>query len=295
MKVCVIITSFNEPQTVSKAVEQIICPNRELWPNLQLIITSPDDPTLKKAEETCQNYKFSNYRLLKDPARGKPVALNLAVETITKGNVGTSSDSLLILTDGDVYLEDAAIKNLLKTNIRGGVGGHPVSLDSRATRFGYYSHLFCEAAHVSRLKNPHQLPMSGYLYAIPGELLASLFPIPPQVRAEDAYISQKIGSLGHVVDYSSDALVYVKFPKTFTDWYKQKTRSLGGNVQIKHRTIIQDLAMTLFPLTYAKSPKEFIWSLGLYPLRLWLWLKIYYNHIFNKYKSGVWERIESSK
>jgi len=305
----VVITSFNELATIGKAVEQIICPNRDLWSSLQLIVIAPDEPTLKKAETICQKYKFENVQLVKDSGQGKPMALNIAVETITRGGVGILSDDLLILTDGDVYLGNEAIKNLLKLKDCGGVGGHPVSVDSRQNMFGYFSHLFCEAAHVRRLKDRHAplammiVPMSGYLYAVRGDLLGQIFPIPTQVRAEDAYISQRILSLGYKIGYAPNALVYVKFPKNLGDWYRQKTRSLGGNVQLAdpslhlspRRSVFQDLQMIFFPLLFAKSYKELYWSLLLYLLRLFLWVKIYYNHALKRYKSGSWERIESSK
>jgi cellulose synthase/poly-beta-1,6-N-acetylglucosamine synthase-like glycosyltransferase len=302
----VIVTSFNEPDTIGKAVEQLICPNRDLWPYLKLLIVAPDELTLKVAEDVCQKYSFENFQLIKDSGAGKPVALNIAVETITKRGSVNLAGELLMLTDGDVYLENDAIKNLLKADTTGGIGGHPVSVDSRKTMFGYFSQLFCEAAHISRLakhEGADSIPMSGYLYAIRAELLRDIFPLPAHIRAEDAYISQKILSLGHKVAYASDALVHVKFPKNLSDWYKQKTRSLGGNVQLadpaffasSRRSIIQDLKMVFFPLLFAKSPKEFLWSLLLYPLRLFLWVKIYYNHAFKRYKSGAWERIESSK
>lgn len=313
MKLYVIVTSFNEPATIGKAVEQILCPNRDLWASLQLVIVAPDQSTLEVAEKVCQKYKFEDYRLITDPGSGKPVAFNIAVEAIRNDGVGRSLDDLIIFTDGDVYLRDDAIKNLLKNTVTGGVGGHPVSEDSRQNMFGYFSHLFCKAAHVSRLKNPQTVPMSGYLYTIKGALLSQIFPIPAQIRAEDAYISQKMLSLGYKIDYAPGALVYVKFPKNLGDWYKQKTRSLGGNVQLgllrslaprndglndaspTSRNITQDLRMILFPLLFAKSSKEFFWSLLLYPLRLFLWVKIYCNHALKRYKPGAWDRIESSK
>lgn len=297
MKLYVIVTSFNEPATIGKAVEQILCPNRDLWASLQLVIVAPDQSTLEVAEKVCQKYKFEDYRLITDPGSGKPVAFNIAVEAIRNDGVGRSLDDLIIFTDGDVYLGDDAIKNLLKNTVTGGVGGHPVSEDSRQNMFGYFSHLFCKAAHVSRLKNPQTVPMSGYLYTIKGALLSQIFPIPAQIRAEDAYISQKITELGYKIAYAPNALVCVKFPKNLGDWYKQKTRSLGGNVQVNTsvRSVIQDLQMLFFPLLFAKSPKEFFWSLLLYPLRLFLWVRIYYNHALKRYKAGAWDRIESSK
>jgi len=334
----VVITSFNEPTTIGKAIEQIICPNKDLSSDLRLFITSPDGPTLKKAEEVCQSVGFTNFRLIQDAGQGKACAINLAIETITKYHVVSQEEDLLILTDGDMYVADDAIKNLLKAvaslacvetdstkqSILGGVGGRPVSLDSRTTMFGYYSHLFCEAAHQKRLsanptvdliqdpdknsvdalgqkvrhptlKNKDMVSMSGYLYAI--QPVEGIFPIPPEIRAEDAYISQKLADLGYKIAYAPDVLAYVKFPKNLGDWYKQKTRSLGGNVQVSTsvRSITQDLQMLFFPLLFAKSLKEFFWSLLLYPLRLFLWVRIYCNHALKRYKPGAWDRIESSK
>ena len=299
MKVFVIVTSFNEPETIGKAVEQIIGPNRDLWPLIQLLVIAPDQSTLKVAEEVCQKYSFENFKLIKDPGQGKPAALNIAVGTITNSGASNQPDDLLILTDGDIYLEDDAIKKLLNQFAdphKEAVGGHPVSADSRTNMFGYFSHLFCSAAHLNRQKDP-AIPMSGYLYAIRTSVLAKIFPLPEVVRAEDAYISQKLLFLGSKFTYASDAVVYVKFPKNFTDWFKQKTRSLGGNVQasMSARSILQDFRMMFFPLFFAKSLKELLWSLLLYPLRLLLWIRIYFNHFLKRYKSGAWERIESSK
>lgn len=299
MKIHVIITSFNEPATIGKAVEQILGSNRELWPVLELVVTAPDEPTLKAAEKVCQNYSFTTYRLLKDLGQGKPAALNKAVGTITNSSVSSTSEDLLILTDGDVYLATEAIKNLLNQFTDpgvAGVGGHPVSADSGQSMYGYFSQLFCAAAHLTRQKDS-RISMSGYLYAIRTTVVARIFPLPEITRAEDAYITQKLLSLGFKIGYASGAVVYVRFPKNFTDWFKQKTRSLGGNVQVDSsaRSITQDLQMMFFPLFFAKSPIELFWSLLLYPLRLLLWLKIYYNHALNRYKPGAWERIESSK
>lgn len=348
MNIFVVLTSYKEAPTIGKAVEQILWPNKDLWGILRLVVVAPDQQTLVKAKEACQKTKYDGYVLLQDYGKGKAQALNKAVDYIKTNFPIDFQQDLLIFTDGDMYVGDASIKELIKpfqiSQLQGlgGVGGHPVSLDDRASQFGYYSQLFCEAAHVRRLKNQVRyeglnnskdgckpadfVPMSGYLYAV--RFIDGLFPIPPDVRAEDAYISKKLVDMGYILGYAPEALAYVRFPKTFGDWLKQKTRSLGGNVQLTRisdcsddllpkastradsprissdltlsnrktsRSIKQDLAMLLFPFTFAKTPKEVVWSLMLYPLRLYLWLKIYYNHIFNRYPTGMWERIESTK
>lgn len=289
MNFSVILTSYKEPETIKRAIEQIIRPNLNIAEKMELIVVAPDDETLNSARTEISKYKdFDNALVLQDSGKGKPSAINEAVQ-IAKGEI-------LILTDGDMHISDNAISDLLghfKNPKTGGVSGHPVSLDDRNTQFGYYSHLFCEAAHEQRL-NKNFIPMSGYLYAIRN--IKKLFPLPEDIRAEDAYLSKKILEEGLEIKYEPKALAHVHFPKNLHDWLKQKKRSLGGNVQAeKARNIGQDLKTVLFPLNFAKSPMEFLYSVALYPLRLYLWLAIYSQHFSGDYSKGQWERIESSK
>ncbi len=293
-KVSVIITAFKEEKTVKEAVRGIVFHNMDLANRMEVLVIAPDQPTLDSAKAELDLCGYKNYQILKDSGEGKPNALNMAVEK--------ANGDILIFTDGDMHISDNAIKDLLKhfeDEEVGGVSGRPTSSDARNSIFGYYSHLFCEAAHKRRL-GKHFVPMSGYLFAIRRQ--NSLFPLPNELRAEDAYISSKIIETGKKIIYEPEAIAYVKFPKNLNDWIKQKTRSLGGNIQLekftskKHsRSILQDLQMALFPLTFAKTPKEFGYSILLYPIRLYLWIKIYTIHKQNKYKTGAWERIESSK
>ena len=101
--------------------------------------------------------------------------------------------------------------------------------------------------------------------------------------------------------YVKDAICYANFSKNIADLIKQKTRSLGGNVQNKKffntntRSMLQDIKMVLVPLFYAKNIKELMFSFLIYPLRFYIWLIIYYRHMTNSYKTGIWDRIESSK
>ena len=351
--ISVLITSYKEPETIKKAVHAVI--NQQystLSPSqIEIIVVAPDDETLISAREAFESSTKQenqlpqskdhdillsrenthsdpstkvggisldnksgkpNFLTIKDLGQGKPVALNLAVPQ--------ALGEILLLTDGDMYIGKSSLEEIWGhfANPRVfGVSGHPVSNDSRNNQFGYYSHLFCEAAHQKRLIDP-RTPMSGYLYAFRNPFLykqkmswekamdvknmshektiMDIFPIPKEIRAEDAYISTKIQESGYKTDYEPKALAYVKFPKNLDDWIKQKTRSLGGNVQVKHkRNIFEDLGMALFPIKFAKTPKELTWSLSLYPIRLYLWLKIYLNHFTHNYKPGRWERIESSK
>ncbi len=301
MRISVLLTAFKESPSIGKAIEKIVAPNHRHWPEMDLIIVAPDDETLAAAQAALKPLGFPNYQLIKDDGKGKPAALNLAITKAT--------GEILVLTDGDMHVDDLALVKLIthfgseNSKMLGGVGGHPVSLEDRSTMFGYFSHLFCEAAHQKRLREP-AIAMSGYLYAIRN--VPGIFPLPVQIRADDAYITSMLVSMGYTIKYEPEALAYVNFPKNFKDWMKQKTRSLGGNVQLKSfpanspqisrtRSIMQDIGMALFPLKFARNAKEMFYSLILYFLRAWLWINIYLRHMFGMYSQGAWDRIESSK
>ena len=300
----IIITSYKEPESIKKAIATIVEANLGFLDKAEVIAVAPDNETQQAAQEAFNAFDLpqTSFKVLKDNGRGKPAALNLAVKQ--------ANGEILFLTDGDMYISDNAILEILplfNNDEVGGVSGHPVSLDARSTMFGYFSHLFCEAANLQRLENPLHTPMSGYLYAIRN--IPELFPLPEEIRAEDAFLSKKITSLGYKTAYAPYALAYVHFPKNLTDWINQKKRSLGGNIQLKkftanlaqnsrmvaNRSIWQDLSMFTFAFKFATTPQEFLYSLMLFPLRLYLWVIIYKSHILNQYKSGMWKRIESSK
>lgn len=294
-KYAVIITTFKEPKTIGKAIKQVVIPNRDILDHISLIIVATDEKTIKAAKETITELKIKEFEIIKDKGTGKPAALNLAVKSKLAIN------RTLILTDGDVYVSDNSIKELINTIEKKDlqiVSGHPISLENRKKMFGFYSHLFCSAADYKR-KNEENTPASGYLYAIKDWTI--IFPIPENLRAEDAYISQKYVDNGFNIGYNEKATVNVHFPKNTKDWINQKTRSLGGNVQLhnfktkKTRSIKEDIKMALYPIMFASTPMEYIYLKYLYPLRLYLWLKIYFLNKFNKLGTGRWESIKSSK
>lgn len=324
-----IITSYNEADLIADTINKLIIACDNYSQTYQIIVMAGDVDTYNTAKKFTDTINTNNSTtnttqqilVLNDGGNGKPNALNIAVQN--------AKYDWLVFTDGDVQVDQHSITSLFdkleKETIA--VSGHPVSMDNRSTMFGYFSHLFCEAANIKRQSNEF-VPMSGYLFLT--KKLHGLFPIPTALRAEDAYISHLLIHNNHRIAYAKDALVYVKFPKNLNDWLKQKTRSLGGNVQLSKftanlpqcyndnqnqissdklqdkidnkqalnnhtRNILQDVKMLFFPLTYAKNAKEIFYSLLLYPLRLYLWLVIYKNHLLNRYKNGRWEHIQSSK
>ncbi len=311
--ISIIIASRNEPKTIGKCIRCIADKKYSgLDKQFEIIQISPDKETLdaglKEAKEL--NLSPSEFIQLKDPKKGKPFALKLAMKK--------AQGEILIYTDGDTYFEKNAVKNLLtpfKDQHIGGVTGRILSLDSKSNIMGYWGHLLADAAHHRRLsmmnikKENYYIsdttffPMSGYIMASRNFNLN----IPEDVLSDDAFISYAIRNLDKEIAYAPEAICYVKYPSNLPDYFKQKVRSLGGFTQLKKygvmkkdrqsRSFLIELKYAIFVLKYASNIKELLWSLLLFPVRFVTWVKIYWQRVILKKdmpKSG-WERIESTK
>ena len=131
----IIITSYKEEKTIGKAVKSFL--NQKIPEKFEVLVFSPDkgtrDAVLKVAK---RNKKVKHFY---DSGKGKPSALNLAFKK-AKGNI-------LVLTDGDVYVDKNSVKELLKKfkdkNV-GAVTGRPVAVNSKNDKYSYWSHLLTE-------------------------------------------------------------------------------------------------------------------------------------------------------
>ena len=314
MKLNVIITAYKEPHTIGRAIE-CVCDAvyTGFDEKFNLITVIPDKETNKVAGDYIKKYKNVQWTKIIDPQRGKPTALNMALKK-SKGDV-------IILTDGDVYLGKYAIKYLydaFKNKKVMGATGSPISLNKRNTFFGYISHLLADAAHHKRLSTlkgirsgksrvfvgskSNFFVLSGYALAMRNFQIL----LPEDTLVDDAYLSYALLSKGGKLEYVPDAKVFVKYPTDLKDWYLQKLRAVGGYVQLwKYNIISKDTKVRnfwkeaqyfWFPIKYAKNIKELIWSLSLFPLRLFMWLVVFYQQkIRRKSFDEVWVRIESTK
>jgi len=312
--ISVIITSFKEPHTIRKCISSIADRKYSGIPNpFEIIQVSPDELTLKQGRKEANKLGLNKkqYIQVKDPKKGKPYALKMALKE-AKGEI-------VILTDGDVFFEENAVRELLKPfedeNV-GGVSGRPVSQDSKNNIYGYWGHLLSDSANHRRKDTMEKVdskeyyvsrdsffPMSGYIMAI-----RNLdFDIPRNVLSDDAYISYTLRNMGMDIAYAPKALCYVKYPTNLKDYYKQKVRSIGGFKQLKRmgvfkrdkqsRSFLIELPYALFVLKYASNIEELFWSLSLFPIRLFTWVRILWERDILKKdmpKDG-WERIESTK
>jgi cellulose synthase/poly-beta-1,6-N-acetylglucosamine synthase-like glycosyltransferase len=312
--ISVIITSFKEPKTIGKCIKCIADRKYSGIPkDFEIIQVSPDKETLQEGQKMGEKLKLNSkeYKQIIDPKKGKPYALKMALKNV-RGDI-------VILTDGDTFFEKNAVKELLKPLKEldvGGVGGRPISKDDKNNQMGYYGHLLADSAHhrrstvLKKVKSKNYyvsehgfFPMSGYILAIRNVK----FDIPEDVLSDDAYISYMLRNKGYQIAYAPNAKCFVKFPTTLKDYYKQKVRSMGGYIQLgkyeifqkdkQSRSFLIELNYILYVLQYGKNFEEFIWSLLLFPIRLWTWVRIFWERGILKKgmpKDG-WERIESTK
>lgn len=300
--ISIIVTSYNEPILIRQAIKALENNLKNIPLKKEVIIIAPDKQTIESASNLISELNLPYYKVITDQLRGKPAALNIAINESKGVNI--------ILTDGDVQLEENSIYYLLKelaTEKQAvAVSGNPTSADARDNMWGFFSHLYCSAADYIRNIAPMSVQMSGYLYAVKGSFLRSITPIPEEIRAEDGYVSKKILEAGKKYTYANNAIVNVMFPKNRKDWLSQKTRSVGGAKQLteyfsgnkenlKHRSFTEDIKFLFYPIRFATTLKEYTYLPYLYVLRLWLWIIIFYKFNFSGFSEGAWKRIESSK
>jgi len=281
MEVSVVITAFRESQTIGRAVKAI-------GKVKQLLVVAPDKETLTAAREANPQVE-----LIQDRGKGKPAALNLALKRV-KGEI-------VVLTDGDVWPEKGAIKALLKPFADSQVGivsGRPVPLNSKDTLFGFWAYLLTETAHQLRQEKEY-FDCSGYLLAFRKKLWSAL---PPSLLAEDSFLSRKIYQQGYKTAYAPEARVFVKFPTNFSDWLKQKVRSVGGAARRKGdlvpamRGFWPELKEAWRMWRLCTGIRQYFFLLLLWLARLYLWLLIFYRLRIRRFSfQKIWQRVESTK
>lgn len=313
-KTTVIINSWNEPTTIKDCIKCIADSKYSGIPSdFELLQVSPDTATLDAGKEMAQQLKLgSKFIQIQDPKKGKPFALNMALHQ-AKGDI-------IIMTDGDTYMGRNAIKELLRPfenkNV-GAVTGCEYSKDDRSSMMKYFGHLLAAAADHNRknlttydkqanyyISKDSVIPLSGRCYAIRNISIN----IPQIALAEDGYMAAIIFSKGFKLAYNPIATVFARYPLTLNDHIKQKIRSLGGYPQLKRlgletgkkssRKFTDELKYFWFPIAFAKNIKEFFWSLMLYPIRIWTWIKIKVEMGKLEKKmveQGGWDRITSAR
>lgn len=290
----IILTTFQEAHIIGRALEALL---PQMPDDAELLAICPDVDTTAVIQQYAKTH--SQIRHIQDQRRGKPAALNLGIQA--------AKHDLLIFTDGDVVVADNAIAELLEPfedEKVGAVTGRPFSGSPRNTMLGYWSHLLVHAAHQERSRRQavnEFLLCSGYLFATRKKLLSLL---PLDALAEDAVISHHVAQEGYKIAYAPSAEVYVKYPDNYPDWLTQKVRSAGGYAQDYVRNSpfqmrsakLEAIRGSQMAFQFAKSPREFAWTLLLFVARLHLWALIFWRvRVLKRPLMDLWQPVRSTK
>jgi len=293
----IIITSFNEPQTIGKCIQSFI--DQDIKEKYIITVSAPDKPTLDVVRE--YQKKNKNIKIFKDPGKGKSHALNMLIPKL-KG-------SIIALSDGDVYIKRNTLKYLLEPFKDCKVGcttGRPISINNKKNMLGYWSHLLCDAgAHGARLKRTKKkefLECSGYLWAFRNNIINKF----PKDVAEDTIVPYLFRDKGYKIIYTPKSIVYVIFPTNLRDFIIQKKRTAKGHESLSKYYDIKKLPRTKSfkneikegyrALFYPETLKEVFYTLALFPIRLYIWILVFFHtKIKKKHYEDAWQRVESTK
>ena len=296
--ISLIITAYEDPKSTKESIKRLLN-QKNFNEKFELIIVCPDEPTKKVIMDYKKKYpRIIQYIKQDDPDKNK---LMNKILKLSKGDI-------LIWTDGNKFVDENAINLIIekfKDPLVGCVGGRPYPQNNRNTLFGFWAHLLTNAAHrlrQSRFQKGYFVEQCANLLAIRKELIENF----PNNVAEDSIIPYLIFKKGYKNIYVGNAKVYVMYPRNFQDWIKKKVRSAKSHEamnsyvsskKIKQKTFFNEFLYGFsFVLSFPKTLKEIYWTLLLYPARLYVWVKSFYEIKIKKQPYvAVWSRAESTK
>jgi poly-beta-1,6-N-acetyl-D-glucosamine synthase len=296
----VIITSFKEPKSTLRAVQSFL--SQKADQDFKVIVV---DPFPETEEFLRQNVKDERFEFILDPGEGKPYALNMIFELYFSEN----KDDLLVFTDGDVYVSENTLQEIIqafKNPKIGAITGKPVSLNPRNTKYGYWSKVAYDGIDKVRKKlnsSSNFMQCSGYLFAIRNGIVKETQPDVP----EDCYIPYLTWKAGYKVAYLDKAEVYIQYPDNWKDWLSQRVRTIKAHENLNK--LVPDMPRTkslfneikeglFFALTHPKNPKEFFWLTQLSFARLHIYFKSFKEAKTKKAFDPAWRdysEIQSAK
>lgn len=317
--ISVIITARREEKTIGRAIEAFL--GQDFNDDFEILVVAPDRETLKAAKAVSKKVKF-----IQDTGRGKAHAMNLAIKE--------AQGDILIFSDGDVEVGHGAVKELLKVGGEAAAGRPvPLQLQFKAQSsppissvenprswkadqlkaekfkviFDFWQYVLFDTAHELRLERDKKnqfLLISGYLFLIKKGTLNN-FKFPEYLLTEDEYLSYWLWQKGIRVRYADRAVVKVKYPDNYSDWLKQKVRTLAGGYQIakewKKKVAMrgfwrESLGSMGMWLKYVRSLKQALWIALLFAARLQAWFLAFIKvRLLGQTRDQVWQRVESTK
>lgn len=291
----IVITSYNEPKSTLRAVRKFL--DQKYLGEFRIIVCDPFEEVDLFIKE---NIKDPRVHFFLDPGEGKSYALNLLMELYPG-----SKEDLFVFTDGDVYVSENTLNSIseaFKDSKIGCVTGHPIPLDSRKTKYGYWSHLLFSGIDKVRKnlsKRKSFFECSGYLFTIRKSVISDF----PLDVSEDSVIPYLFWKKGYKIKYLPEVKVYVKNPSTMKDWENQKVRNIKGHENLnklfpempRTKSFKNEIKYGFFhALSYPRSLIEFLWTIQLFRARLLIYKKAFRDLRKKKVYSDGWREIETT-
>lgn len=290
----IIITSYKEPNATLRAVQAFL--KQKTKEKFQIIVVDPFPDVEKFLKKEVKDKRFEFFL---DPGEGKGYALNLLFQEYGSND----PTDLFILSDGDVFVSDNAIDEILevfKNKKIGCVTGRPISIDSRRTKYGYWSHFLLAGIDRARrlLTSKGQfIECSGYLFAIRKGIIWDF----PTQTSEDSIIPYLFWKKGYKIEYAYKAKVYVKNPANWDDWINQKIRNIKGHENLNK--IAPDMLRTksflneikhgwTYIFAYPKTVREFLWTVQIFLARIYVYYRAFKELRGKKTYSDGWRENE---
>lgn len=297
--ISIIVTAYEDPKSTEECIKRLLH-QKNFKEKFELIAACPDEPTKKVIMDYKRRYPNKIRYVQQEYGSGKNRLMNKILK-IVRGDI-------LIWTDGNKFMEEDAISLILKPFENGKVGivgGRPIAMNDKKTLLGYWAHLLTNAgdkAKQFRAKRGIFIEHSANILAFRKGLVEVI----PLDVAEDAIISYIVSSKGYENVYVPEAKVLVMYPQNLKDWFKQKVRSIKAHQtldkyvdkkNIKMKSLQNEILYGVFlSFSYPKNLREFYWTLLLYPARLSIWIKAFYEiKIKNSLYNPDWSRSESTK
>ncbi|MBT3404869.1 glycosyltransferase family 2 protein [archaeon] len=290
----VLINSYNEPKSTLRAVNTFL--KQYSGKDMRVIVI---DPFEEARDFLKKQIKDSRFHFFLDPGEGKSYSLNLIFQEFGSDN----PEDIFISTDGDVHVSENAIQEILKAfedKKIGAITAQPISLDSKKTKYGFWSHFLFNGIHKVRKKLSDKqkfFECSGYLFAIRKGIILDF----PLEASEDSIIPYLFWKKGYKIKYLSQVEVYVKNPDNKKDWFNQKVRNIKGHENLnkiapdmpRTKSFFNELKNASSIFTYPKNFTEFCWLINLCIARLQVYKKAFKDINQNKKYSDGWREVET--
>ncbi|MCH7568285.1 MAG: glycosyltransferase family 2 protein [Nanoarchaeota archaeon] len=298
----VIITSYKEPKSTLRAVKTFL--DQKIKQDYEIIVVDPFPETEKFLKQNLHKNEQKKVKFFLDPGEGKGYALNILFQELASEN----KDDIFILTDGDVYVSENAVSEMMKAfkdKEIGCVTGRPITINPKDNKYHYWAHLAFQG--IDRFRNnlseqKQFFECSGYLFAIRKGVILDF----PLETSEDAIIPYLFWKKGYKIVYVPKVEVYVKNPENWHDWKNQKIRNIKAHENLnkmapdmlRTKSLLNEIKEgAFFAIRQPTNFREFFWTLQLYPARLYIYFKAFQELRQNKGYQDGWRttEIESTK